>query len=149
MLFGSAPPPEPMGEFTGFLLNWVGDRSRSAFGAGMADLGLRPPQFAVMVLIDARPGLAQQELVSATGTDPSTMVALLDALELAGWAERRPHPIDRRKRALHLTPAGQDTLAAARRVAEKVGAESFGALEPAEFAELHRTLRKLAGLSDA
>jgi len=61
-------------------------------------------------------------------------------------AERRPHPTDRRKRALHLTKAGRDKLAAARQVAQEIGAESFSALQPAERAELHRLPRKLAGL---
>ena len=38
------------------------------------------------------------------------MVQSLDALEKAGFAERRPHPTDRRKRAVHVTPKGEDVL---------------------------------------
>lgn len=134
-----------MGDYTGFLLNWVGARSRERFAQAMEEMDLRPQQFAAMVVIEANPGMAQQNLVEATNIDPSTMVAMLDALEQAGLAERRPHPTDRRKRALHLTTSGKRKLAAAREAAQVVGRETFGALEPAEAAELHRLLRKLAG----
>ncbi len=148
MLFGSSTPPEPMGDYTGFLLNWVGARSRERFAAALDEIGLRPQQFAAMVVIDANPGMAQQNLVEATSIDPSTMVAMLDALEQSGFAERRPHPTDRRKRALHLTTKGKRKLADARDAAAATGKETFGALEPAELRELHRILRKLAGFAD-
>ncbi len=115
----------------------------------MEDLDLRPPQFLAMVVIDSAPGLAQQELVDATHIDPSTMVAMLDGLEHAGLAERRPHPTDRRKRAVHLTPAGRERLTAARSVADRIAHETFGALHPGERTELNRLLRKLAGLPPA
>lgn len=148
MLFGSSTPPEPMGQFTGFLLTWVGARSRETFAARMDALGLKPPQFLLLVMMDVNPGLAQQDLVAATHIDPSTMVALLDDLEAAGLAERRPHPSDRRKRALHLTETGAATLASARGEARGTADEVFGALEPDERTELHRLLRKLAGYVD-
>lgn len=145
MLFGAADPPEPMGHLTGFLLNVVAARSREAFAGGLAELGLRPPQFAVLTMIEASPGMAQQDLVGATGIDPSSMVAMLDALEHAGLAERRPHPDDRRKRALHLTAAGVSRLAEAREVVAAIRPAVFGALDDDEFGELHRLLRKLTG----
>ena len=148
MLFGATTPPEPMGHFTGFLLNWAGARSRTVFSEALDRLGIKPPHFATMVMVDASPGLAQQDLVTATHIDPSTMVALLDDLETAGWAQRRPHPSDRRKRAVHLTAAGQRKLEAARGAAGVVAQDVFGALDPGELAELHRLLRKIAGYGD-
>lgn len=148
MLFGQSTPPEPMGEFTGFLLNWVGARSRVALTRAMEQLGLKLAHFATLVMIDATPGMAQQDLVAAIHIDPSTMVALLDELEDRGLAERRPHPSDRRKRALHLTPTGERTLQAARQAVSAHADDAYGALEPAELAELHRVLRKLAGYAD-
>lgn len=148
MLFGSATPPDAMGDFTGFLLNWVAARSRAAFAERLGAHGLRPQGFAAMVMIGAHPGLAQQELVAATDIDASTMVAMLDALEAAGLAQRRPHASDRRKHALHLTEKGERTLAEARATAAGMREEVFGALTDTEFAELRRLLRKTAGYPD-
>src|SRR4051794_37752537 len=98
-MLGDSKPPDALGDDTGFLMNWCGLRSRTAFAGALDALGLRPQQFAVLSVIAENPGLTQQALVEATGIDPSTMVQMLDALQAAGWAERRPHATDRRKRA--------------------------------------------------
>ena len=47
------------------------------------------------------------------------MVAVIDELEELGLAERRPHPADRRKHAVHLTGSGRRMLARAREVAAR------------------------------
>jgi DNA-binding MarR family transcriptional regulator len=145
-MLGSERPPEALGDYTGFLMNWCAVRSRGAFAEELAALGLRPPQFAVLSVIDAEPGLTQQALVAATDIDPSTMVQMLDGLQAAGWAERRPHASDRRKRAIHLTAAGDALLRSAREAATRVGEVAFAPLDEAEQRQLHGLLRKLAGL---
>jgi DNA-binding MarR family transcriptional regulator len=145
-MIGGSKPPEALGEFTGFLMNWLALRSREAFAAELEDLGLRPPQFGVLTMIAAEPGLTQQALVEATGIDPSSMVLMLDGLEDAGLAERRPHPSDRRKRAVHLTKEGRQVLGRARTAAERVGEQTFARLSEDERRQLHALLRKLAGL---
>jgi DNA-binding MarR family transcriptional regulator len=145
-MLGRDKPPEQLGDYTGFLMNWFALRSRQAFAAALAELELKPPQFGVMSVIDSRPGVTQQELVEATDVDASTMVALIDHLEYKGLAERRPHSNDRRKRAVFLTPAGRRTLARAQKAAARVGEEGFAALSADERAELHRLMRKLTGL---
>jgi DNA-binding MarR family transcriptional regulator len=145
-MLGSNKPPEALGDYTGFLMNWCAVRSRGAFAAELDAIGVRPPQFAVLSVIDAEPGLTQQALVTATGIDPSSMVQMLDGLEQEGWAERRPHESDRRKRAIHLTAEGSAVLKRARQAATRVGEESFAPLGPSEREQLHGLLRKLAGL---
>jgi len=74
------------------------------------------------------------------------MVATLDGLEERGLAERRPHPDDRRKRAIYLTAAGQQVLREGRKVGTSVGREVFAPLTAAERKQLHALLRKLSGL---
>ena len=84
------------------------------FADALEPLGLRPPHFGVLTLIDSHPGSTQQELVDRSMIDPSSMVAVIDELEELGLAERRAHPGDRRKHAVHLTADGQRTLEQAR-----------------------------------
>ena len=93
-------PPEPLASAPGFLLSWNGQRMAHRFAAALEPLGLRPPHFGVMTLIESHPGSAQQELVTRSLIDASSMVAVIDELEELGLAERRPHPSDRRKRAV-------------------------------------------------
>jgi DNA-binding MarR family transcriptional regulator len=75
------------------------------------------------------------------------MVAVIDELEQAGLAERRQHPDDRRKRAVHLTPRGRRTLQRARDVARQTAQEVFAPLDEEERETLRVLLRKLAGVA--
>ena len=145
---GISRPPDALGHYTGFLLHWAGSRARETFARAMEDVDLRPQDFVVLTMIDAHPGMTQNELVLTTHTDPSSMVALVDHLEAAGLAERRPHPSDRRKRTVHLTARGRRRLTKARHAIEGLAAETFGRLTESERRDLHRLLRKLAGLDE-
>ncbi len=51
--------------------------------------------------------------------DPSTMVSLVDQLERAGLAKRRPRPSDRRAREVLITPKGRRALERGRELAEE------------------------------
>ena len=139
------PPPEPLASAPGFLLSWNGQRIAHRFAATMGTVGLRPPHFGVLTLIDANPGSAQQELVDRSMIDPSSMVAVIDELEQMGLAERRRHPDDRRKHAVYLTPQGRRKLQRARALAGRMTEEVLAPLDPGERETLRTLLRKLAG----
>jgi DNA-binding MarR family transcriptional regulator len=139
-------PPEPLASAPGFLLSWNGQRIARKFAEAMDTLGLRPPHFGVMTLIDANPGSAQQQLVARSMIDPSSMVAVIDELEQMGLAERRSHPDDRRKHAVYLTAPGRRSLERARVVAMKTAQETFAPLNATELETLRLLLRKLAGV---
>jgi DNA-binding MarR family transcriptional regulator len=57
------------------------------------------------------------------GIEPSALVSLIDELESAGLAKRRPHPPDRRAREVALTAKGRRTLERARQMATQVDNE--------------------------
>jgi DNA-binding MarR family transcriptional regulator len=138
-------PPEPLASAPGFLLSWNGQRIARKFAEALEPLGLRPPHFGVLTLIQASPGSAQRELVERSMIDASTMVAVIDELEERGLAERRPDPSDRRRRAVYLTPQGRRTLERARGAAMATAKDVFGPLDERELATLTKLLRKLAG----
>jgi DNA-binding MarR family transcriptional regulator len=141
-------PPEELGHITGFLLTYVGSRSAGRFASILRPHGFHPRDFGVLTVISRRPGVTQQELSEQSNVDRSTMVALLDDLEARGLAERRAHPEDRRKRAIHLTPKGERTLAELQGEAARAAEDIFGRLSAEERAQLHGLLRKLAGYED-
>jgi DNA-binding MarR family transcriptional regulator len=142
------PPPEPLASAVGFLLSWNGQRIAHRFATALLPLGLRPPHFGVMNLINAQPGIAQHELVDHAMIDPSTMVKVIDELEERGLAERRVDPGDRRRKAVHLTDDGRSALGRARVAANQTLEDFFAPLDEAEREALRRLLRKLAGFSD-
>lgn len=142
------PPPEPLASAPGFLLSWNGRRIAQVFAAALEPLGLRPHHFGVLTMIDFQPGSTQQDLGDRSMIDPSSMVAIIDELEELGLAERRPHPSDRRKHAVHLTKKGTDALGRARIAALAAANELFGRLETDEQATLRLLLRKMAGIEE-
>lgn len=140
------PPPEPLASAPGFLLSWNGRRTAHLFAAALEPLGLRPPHFGVMTLIDSEPGLTQQDLADRSLIDPSSMVMVVDELEELGLAERRAHPGDRRKHAVHLSAAGRNTLKRARAAAIATAKDVLEPLDRTEVETLRLLLRKLAGV---
>jgi DNA-binding MarR family transcriptional regulator len=67
-----------------------------------------------LVLAAAASGCAnnQLEVARRLGVDRSVMVGVLDDLETAGLVARKPNPTDRRERAIAVTAAGTERLAA-------------------------------------
>jgi DNA-binding MarR family transcriptional regulator len=140
-------PPDPhadveVAEFAGqlFFRLWRATHTRTA--ATLRTVGLTPARFAVLNYLRAHEGAIQQQVGTAMGIDPSTMVSLVDELEGAGLARRRPHPQDRRAREVVLTAKGQRALAQARALAEDVEDEVLRGLSPAERRRLVALLRK-------
>ena len=68
--------------------------------------GISRPQWAILELIEARPGLTQREIAQHLDLEPITIARTLDRLEARQMVERRPDPRDRRVWRVHLSPAG-------------------------------------------
>ncbi|MFE9955293.1 MarR family winged helix-turn-helix transcriptional regulator [Micromonospora sp. NPDC005299] len=74
---------------------------------------------------------------------PRSATEVVDGLAERGLVERRPDPVDRRATLVALTAEG-NRVGEAIRVARAAEAERFfGALDPADQAELTRILRRL------
>lgn len=72
-----------------------------------AEMGLRPAEYSVLMLIDDNPGRKQTEIAEVLGIKRANFVTLVHGLEERGLIERRPAADDRRANALHLTREGQ------------------------------------------
>jgi DNA-binding MarR family transcriptional regulator len=136
----SADPP--VTEFAGqlFFRLWRATHTRTAEVLG--SIGLTPALFALLNVIGAREGAIQQELGSALGIDRSTMVSLIDQLESAGLAGRRPSVTDRRAREIAITPKGRRLLQRARGLISQVEDEVLAGLTADERRELLALLRR-------
>jgi DNA-binding MarR family transcriptional regulator len=136
----SAEPP--ITEFAGqlFFRLWRAAHVRAADALGT--VGLTPALFGLLNVIGAREGAIQQELGSAMGIDRSTMVSLIDQLENAGLAKRRPSATDRRAREIVITPKGRRLLERARAMIAETEDDVLGGLTAKERDDLIRLLRR-------
>lgn len=126
-----------------FLLSQVGIYASGRFAKRIAALDLHPPQFRVLNMVDAAEGLSQQAIGEAIGAPPSRMVAIVDELERRGLVERRPHPSDRRVRALYLTAEGRELLERGRKLAAEHEEELARGMSEADRRRLVGLLQKI------
>jgi MarR family transcriptional regulator, lower aerobic nicotinate degradation pathway regulator len=127
----------------GFLLSRVGAAVRAGFKDVLARWDIRPLQYVLLLILDARGGASQQELCGASGVDSGNMVELLDGLEALGYASRARDPRDRRRYVVTITPAGRSALAELRRAVAKYNAHFLSPLSEQERQQLTAALAKL------
>jgi len=127
----------------GFLLSQVGIYASHRFAQRIGEVDLHPPLFRVLNMVDAAEGQSQQSIGEAIGAPASRMVAIVDELEQRGLVERRPHPGDRRIRALHLTGDGRRLLARGRKVAAEHEEEMTRGMSDADRRRLTALLQKI------
>jgi DNA-binding MarR family transcriptional regulator len=137
-----AAPPR-LQDDAGYLLSRGGAMAVRAFNDAMEPLGLRTRQYAVLAHIAEHGDSSQRRVAEALDLDPSTVVALVDDLERAGWAERKQNPQDRRTRLIGATPAGRRVLQTAAGVVGALQADLLGPLSAEERAVLLALLRRV------
>jgi DNA-binding MarR family transcriptional regulator len=139
----TTPYAEPeVAEYAGQLFFRLWRASHTRVAEALESIGLTPALFGVLNLLGARDGAIQQEIASSMGIDPSTLVSLIDDLEGAGLAERRPRPTDRRAREVTITAKGRRLVDQGRRMATQVDREVLRGLSAAERRELMTLLRR-------
>ncbi|MGH2533919.1 MAG: MarR family winged helix-turn-helix transcriptional regulator [Thermomicrobiales bacterium] len=108
-----SPEVENTARFDAFLqlIRTAGAIDRAATDV-LADLDLTAGAFgALLELGTAFPGgLAPSELARKLAVARRTATLYVDILERQGWAERKPHPDDRRMVLARLTPVGRRLL---------------------------------------
>jgi DNA-binding MarR family transcriptional regulator len=112
----------------GFLVVRIAEAVDRAFVSALTDLGLKPRDLRLLVLVDRSPGLSQRELARQLGVDAGNLIAVLDTLEADGLLRRVRDEADRRQRLVTLTAQGQRLLQSALRATEAVEAEVFASL---------------------
>ena len=82
------------------------------------ELGLSFQQSMALMRLESGRPLPMNALATALQCDNSNVTGIVDRLEAAGLAQRRPDPRDRRVKAIALTPKGEEIRA---QVAQRAG----------------------------
>jgi DNA-binding MarR family transcriptional regulator len=128
----------------GYLLRPAQQAFRAAAQAELAALGLTLPQYSVLSVAGAEPGLSGAELARDSMLTPQTTNEIIALLVKAKLLERRPEPRDRRVRRLIVTEAGQELLARARPAVHAVERRMTASLSDADLALLRGWLSDCA-----
>jgi DNA-binding MarR family transcriptional regulator len=126
---------------TGYLLGKVGAVARQRWTATLAQTGVSPNQFLVLMALAETGPVCQQFLAALIGIDPRNIVPILDSLEARGLLSRETDSTDRRRRLIELTSAGQRIVAELSALGEQTERELLAAVPPADRESLRRILR--------
>jgi MarR family transcriptional regulator, transcriptional regulator for hemolysin len=134
-------PLRTVPDLTG-LLNHAGHVLETQLTAALAEIGLTPRMQCVLInaLGEER---TQIQLAELAYLDKTTMVVTVDALEEAGFAERKPSATDRRARIIAVTDAGAEIAAEGQRIVDKVHADVLAALAAAQRKPFTESLNEL------
>ncbi|MEU4395626.1 MarR family transcriptional regulator [Kribbella sp. NPDC023855] len=136
-------PLRTVPDLTGLLLH-AGHVLETQLTAALAEVGMTPRM--QCVLLHALEGERTQiQLAELAYLDKTTMVGTVDALEKAGYAERKPSATDRRARIVAVTPAGAKAAAEGQRIVDKVHGEALAALAASQRKPFADSLAELVG----
>ncbi len=111
------PPPHPAQDVTehvGYRLKRAAAALRGAMDKALREHGLTVPQYSCLELLDQRPGLSNADLARGTFVTRQSANVVLRGLREAGLITRAATTDHGRALPVHLTPAGQQRLHAAR-----------------------------------
>jgi DNA-binding MarR family transcriptional regulator len=119
-LAGVRPPPPGKGKrgekgYLGYLLRQAQAAARLTLERALAELGVTPPQFVVLTMLRAYPGLSGADLARVALLTPQTVGVIIRNLERDGAIRKTPHPVHGRLLQWTLTRRGGVLLDKCRR----------------------------------
>ena len=109
------------------------ERYSSAIEAALREFDMdRPSWRALMVLSEKDPSGAS-EIAEKTATKLSTMIRVLQRMELDDLVFREPRPTDSRVTDIHMTERGKLVLARLKKIASNIFVRSFDGIPDSDF----------------
>jgi DNA-binding MarR family transcriptional regulator len=105
---------DPLNTLCGYLLQRAASSALAGLNQRLAPLGLRHAGVAMLMLVEAHPGITQSHAGRILDIQRANMVPFVARLEALGVIRRRQ--VDGRSQALELTSRGRMLLGRARRV---------------------------------
>ena len=148
-LAGIRPPPPGRGKrgeqgHLAYLLRQAQAAARLTLERALADFGITPPQFAVLTMLRAYPGLSGADLARVALLTPQTVGVIIRNLERDGAIRNTPHPVHGRVLQWTLTRRGKTLLDRCRRHVNAVERRLMAGLTAKAQATIRRWLSKIA-----
>jgi DNA-binding MarR family transcriptional regulator len=130
--------------YLGYLLRQAAGAYRHRMDQALADLDVTSPQFAVMTMLNAYPGLSNADLARLAMLTPQTVSVIVANLERAATIRRLPHDVHGRILQIELTPKGLSLLRRCRERVQALEREVSQSLSKADEAVVRRWLAAVA-----
>ena len=130
--------------YLGYLLRQASAASRLTLERALAELGATPPQFVVLTMLKAYPGLSGADLARVALLTPQTVGVIIRHLERDGAIRMTPHPVHGRVLQWTLTRRGLTLLEKCRKHALALERRLAAGLSPQAQATVRRWLARVA-----
>jgi DNA-binding MarR family transcriptional regulator len=127
-----------------YLLRQAQATTRLTLERALDDLGVTPPQFAVLTMLRAYPGLSGADLARVALLTPQTVGVIIGNLERDGAIRKTPHPVHGRVLQWTLTRRGGTLLDKCRRRAVALERRLVAGLGTRSEVTIRRWLSKIA-----
>jgi DNA-binding MarR family transcriptional regulator len=143
------PPPPGEGKrgeqgHLAYLLRQAQAATRLTIERALAELGVTSPQFVVLTMLRAYPGLSGADLARVALLTPQTVGVIIRNLERDGAIRKTPHPVHGRVLQWTLTRRGATLLDKCRRHVQAVERRLVAGLSTASQATVRRWLARIA-----
>ena len=143
------PPPPGEGKrgergYLAYLLRQAQAATRLRMERALADLGVTSPQFVVLTMLKAYPGLSGADLARVALLTPQTVGVIIRNLKRDGAIKMTPHAIHGRVLQWTLTRRGMALLGKCRRHALAIERRLAAGLSKQGLATVRRWLAKIA-----
>lgn len=96
--------------YIGYLLRQAGAAHRLRMERALADVNVTPPQFMVLTMLVAYPGLSNADVARLAMLTPQTVSVIVANLLRTGAIARRPHAVHGRIQHIDVTDQGKALL---------------------------------------
>jgi len=133
----------------GYLLRQAQATHRQAMERALAGLGITPPQFIVLTLLNAYPGISGADVARLAYLTPQTVSLIVRNLERAGAVARRAHDVHGRIQHLDVTADGAALLSRCKKIVATVEARLLAGLTTRDEQAVRTWLVRVAQDSSA
>jgi len=130
--------------YFGYLLRQAAAASRLTLERALAELGATAPQFVVLTMLKAYPGLSGADLARVALLTPQTVGVIIRNLERDGAIRKTPHPVHGRVLRWTLTRRGLTLLEKCRKHAMALERRLGAGLSPQAQATVRHWLARIA-----
>lgn len=147
--FSARPPAVGEGKrgekgYLGYLLRQAQAAVRLSMDRTLTELGVTPPQFAVLTMLKAYPGLSGAEVARLTFLTPQTVGVIIRNLERDGAIRKARHPVHGRILQWWLTPHGATLLRGCRQRVSEIEERLSAGLDGKTEVAIRRWLTEIA-----
>jgi DNA-binding MarR family transcriptional regulator len=145
----AAIPPPGQGKrgeqgYLAYLLRQAHAAARLTLERSLAEIGVTPPQFVVLTMLKAYPGLSGADLARVALLTPQTVGVIIRNLERDGAIRKTPHPVHGRVLQWTLTGHGLALLEKCRRPVMALERRLAAGLNAQALAAIRRWLAQIA-----